>query len=304
MRCSEKVDARYQTLERLHERRQQVVSLYRQGHGVMQIVADSGLSYMTVRGVIHRFEQGGVNAIKPATRGKRMGQGRQLNEAQESAIRRAIFDCSPAQLGMPFGLWTRAAVMQLVAASFDIHLGLRGVGNYLARWGLTRQKPLKKALEQDTARVQAWLGTEYAAIRARAKAEACEIHWCDAAALPGACTGRPAVAPMGTTPMAFAVRETRHPLSMLSTVSNQGKTRWMVVNHACAAEPLQVFLQTLCQDVGKKVFVILGAPSTHLSLAVRVWLAQAHDKIELFQLGAGGPEQVPATTVSWSGAAQ
>jgi len=37
-------DARYQTLEQLHERRKQVVRLHRKGYGVMSIVELSGLS--------------------------------------------------------------------------------------------------------------------------------------------------------------------------------------------------------------------------------------------------------------------
>ena len=39
----DKEDARYQTLEQLHERRKQVVRLYRQGIGIMMIVKLSGL---------------------------------------------------------------------------------------------------------------------------------------------------------------------------------------------------------------------------------------------------------------------
>jgi hypothetical protein len=43
----DKEDARYQKLERLHERRKQVVRLHLRGTGVMQIVALTGLSYAT-----------------------------------------------------------------------------------------------------------------------------------------------------------------------------------------------------------------------------------------------------------------
>ena len=55
----EKADARYQTLEQLHERRKQVVRLHKQGIKVMQIVKVVGLSYPTVRTVIDLFVQGG-----------------------------------------------------------------------------------------------------------------------------------------------------------------------------------------------------------------------------------------------------
>ena len=61
----DKEDARFHTLERLHERRKQVVRLHRKGIGVMRIVELSGLSYPTVRGVIDRYKQGGTGTIKP-----------------------------------------------------------------------------------------------------------------------------------------------------------------------------------------------------------------------------------------------
>ena len=46
---------------------------------------------------------------------------------------------------MDFALWTRAAVMQLIERECDIKLSVRAVGNYLARWGFTPQKPIKRA---------------------------------------------------------------------------------------------------------------------------------------------------------------
>ncbi|MEO6024376.1 MAG: helix-turn-helix domain-containing protein, partial [Burkholderiales bacterium] len=61
----DKEDARYQTLEQLHERRKHVIRLHRKGHGVMSIVELSGLSYPAVRAVIDRYAEGGVGAIKP-----------------------------------------------------------------------------------------------------------------------------------------------------------------------------------------------------------------------------------------------
>ena len=57
----EKEDARYQTLEQLHERRKQVIRLHKKGIKVMQIVAMTGLSHPTVRSTIDLFE----GAFKP-----------------------------------------------------------------------------------------------------------------------------------------------------------------------------------------------------------------------------------------------
>ena len=82
----EKESARNQTQEQLHERRKQVVSLYKKGIKIMQIVAMTGLSYPTVRSVIDLFDAGGWSAVRPALRGRARGDGRVFSAAQEDVI--------------------------------------------------------------------------------------------------------------------------------------------------------------------------------------------------------------------------
>ena len=136
----EKEDARYQTLEQLHERRKQVVRLHKKGIKVMQIVAMTGLSYPTVRAAIDLFDAGGWGAVRPTLRGRARGDGRVLTAVQEDTIQRLIIDKRPEQLKMDFHLWSRAAVGQLIEQEFGIKLQARSIGKYLARWGFTPQK--------------------------------------------------------------------------------------------------------------------------------------------------------------------
>lgn len=63
--------------------------------------------------------------------------------------------------------------------------------------------------------------------------------------------------PKGQTPVAYAVGGKRHKLSMISTVTNQGKTRWMIVDEAFNSDKLIEFLQALVKDADKKIFLIL-----------------------------------------------
>lgn len=289
----EKDDARYLKLGQLHERRKQVVRLYRKGYGVMQIVDLSGLSYPTVRGVIDRYEADGMKAIEPARRGKRAGQGRMLTPEQERVIQRIICDKRPEQLKMEFALWSRAAVMQLIEREFGLKLSVRGVGNYLARWGFTPQKPIKKAYEQRPEAVQAWLDETYPKIQARAKAEGGEIHWGDETALVNTDVRGRSYAPAGKTPVTYTVGGTRHKLSMIATVTNQGKTRWMIIDEAFNADRFIEFLEALIKDANKKVFLILDNLRVHHSKPVKAWVAERTHQIELFYLPSYSPELNP-----------
>jgi len=289
----DKEDARFQTLDRLHERRKQVVRLHRQGLGVMRIVSLSGLSYPTVRATIERYDEGGAAAVKPARRGKRAGQGRSLSVAQEASIQRTICDKRPEQLKMEFALWSRAAVMQLIERECGITLSVRGVGTYLSRWGFTPQKPIKKAYEQRPEAVQAWLTEQYPEIEQRAKAEGAEIHWGDETALVNTDVRGRSYAPAGKTPVAYAVGGTRQKLSMIATVTNQGKTRWMIIDDAFNTDRLIEFLDALIRDAGRKVFLILDNLRVHHAKLVKAWVAERADKIELFYLPSYSPELNP-----------
>jgi transposase len=144
----EKEDARKQSREVLHERRKQVIRLYWKGMRVMQIVEHSGLSWYAVNAAIKVYLATGAGALKPAARDKKQGSDRMLSEAQESAVRRIICDKRPEPMKMEFALWNRAAVRQLIEREYAIALSVRGVGNYLKRWGFAPQKPIKKAYEQ------------------------------------------------------------------------------------------------------------------------------------------------------------
>ena len=289
----EKEDARFQTLEQLHERRKQVVRLHKKGIKVMQIVGMTGLSYPTVRAAIDLFEAGGWAAVRPAVRGRNRGDGRVLSQAQEQTVQRMIIDQRPEQLKMDFSLWSRAAVGQLIEQEFGIKLQVRSVGKYLARWGFTPQKPIKRAYEQSPEAVQAWLEGEYPAIEQRARAEGAEIHWGDETALVNTDVRGRSFAPAGKTPVTMAIGGTRQKLSMIATVTNQGKARWMIIDDAFDADKLIEFLQALVKDAGRKVFLILDNLRVHHSKLVKAWVAERSDQIELFYLPSYSPQLNP-----------
>ena len=286
----EKENAAKQTLEQLHERRKQVVRLHKKGIKIMQIVAMTGLSYPPVRACIDAFNEGGWPAIRPALRGRSPGLGRTLTQAHEEAIERTIIDKRPEQLKMDFFLWSRAAVVELISQEYGFKLHVRSVGKYLKRWGFTPQKPIKRAYEQSPQAVQAWLGGEYPAIEQRAKSEGAEIHWGDETALVNTDVRGRGFAPSGKTPVALTIGGARQKLSMIATVTNQGKTRWMIIDDAFDADKLIEFLAALIQDAGKKVFLILDNLRVHHSRLVKAWVVERATQIELFYLPSYSPQ--------------
>lgn len=74
-------------------------------------------------------------------------------------------------------LWTRDAVAQLIEDRFKIKLSKWTVGRYLKRWGMSPQKPVKKAYQQQPEVVRNWLEKEYPRIARKAALKKAEIHW-------------------------------------------------------------------------------------------------------------------------------
>ena len=289
----EKDDARKLSPAEQHERRRQVIRAHKRGRSRTQIAKEVGLSYTAVSKTIERFEAHGMAALAPRTRGRRSGEDRALSEEQEQAIQRTICDKRPEQLKMDFFLWSRAAVMQLIEREYGIKLHVRSVGKYLARWGFTPQKPIKRAYEQSPAAVKEWLDTQYPQIAQRAKAEGAEVHWGDETALVNTDVRGRSFAPKGHTPVAMAVGGTRQKLSMIATVTNQGKARWMIIDGAFNHERLIEFFESLVKDTGKKIFLILDNLGVHHCKPVKAWLAQHTEQMEVFYLPSYSPELNP-----------
>ena len=232
------------TREARHERRVQVIRLRRAGHTYDEIAALTGLSRTGVFDICKRHAASGASALRGAVGGRKMGELRLLSAEQEALVQKLIADKTPDQLKMAYALWSRAAVAELIAQRFGIKLQVRTMGLYLARWGFTPQKPLRKAYEQSPAAVKKWLDEDYPAIAARAKAEGAEIQWGDESGLRSDDVRGRSYAPRGETPV-MRVPNKRHGLSIISTVTNKGQTRWRIFDGALNSAILIDFLRRL-----------------------------------------------------------
>jgi hypothetical protein len=88
-------------------------------------------------------------------------------------------DHCPDQLKLPFALWTREAVRELIVRRTGLDLSVWTVGRLLRGWGFKPQKPVRRAYERNTAAVRRWMEKTYPGIRREAKALGGEIHWGD-----------------------------------------------------------------------------------------------------------------------------
>jgi transposase len=261
-----------------------------EGRRQKDVVAIFDISQAALTKWLKLYRQGGKAALIPHKRGRR--KSIQLEGWQAAQTVRTITDRCPDQVKLPWVLWTRDAVAQLIKERFGITVSRWTAGRYLKRWGFSPQKPVKRALEQNPEEVRHWLDVEYPRIKAAAQRDQAEIHWGDEMGIrsdhqTGTTWGR-----KGRTPVVPSSAK-RFKSNMISTITNKGTLRFMVFTKRFTAEVFIAFLRRLVVSVDHKAYLIVDNHSPHRAEKVKKWLAKHQDKIVVFYLPPYSPDLNP-----------
>jgi transposase len=80
---------------------------------------------------------------------------------------------------------------------------------------------------------------------------------------------------------------------MISSLTNQGKLRFMVYDGALNASIFLEFLKRLIKGATRKIFLIVDNLRVHRTKMVAAWAAENSGKIELFYLPPYAPDRNP-----------
>ncbi|MBN2641392.1 MAG: IS630 family transposase [Victivallales bacterium] len=285
-------DARTIKPQDLFERRKQAVKLFQKGMSRIEIGEIVGVHRNTVGEWIKLWQTSGIHALKVQEGGRPVGDGRILMPHEEKDIQKCLIDKCPDQLKLPFSLWTRKAVQLLIKERFDIDIAIRTVGKYLHKWVFTPQKPIKRSYERNEQHVTHWLNNEYPAIAARAKQEKAEIHWGDETGIRSDNVNGRSYAPKGKTPVRRS-RGASEQINMISSITNQGKVRFMFYKEKMCSDLLIKFMKRLIRSTDKKVYLLLDNLRVHHSKLVKEWLTEHKAFIEVYYLPSYSPDLNP-----------
>src|SRR3712207_1308049 len=115
------VDMRKLPAAAQEERRRQVIGLRQAGQTYDAIAAQVGLSPTGVFDVCKRYAEQGAAGLRTGPRGPEPGYGRFLDAGQEAETRELIRRHTPDELDLPFALWSRAAVRELIRQRSEEH---------------------------------------------------------------------------------------------------------------------------------------------------------------------------------------
>jgi transposase len=238
---------------------------------------------------IAKYREGGIEALKakPIPGAKPKLKGKQLQWLRETIVGK-----NPLQLKLPFALWTRAMVRELIEREFDIKLSEVSVGRLLKKLGFTVQKPLHRAYQQNPQLVLIWQAKELPRIRAMAKAEKATIYYADESNVRSDYHAGTTWALKGQTPV---VRSTgsRFKLNLLSAISPRGDLRFMAFEGRLNAELFCDFLKRLLHNADKPIYVIVDNHPVHRSYKVREFVESTQGRLKIFFLPPYSPELNP-----------
>jgi transposase len=287
------MDGRKLKHEVLTELRKRAVARVQTGESPEVVIRAMGFSRACIYNWLAMYRSGGWGALDARKRG---GRPRKLNGRIIRWVYQVVVGKDPRQYKFPFALWTRTAIATLIYQRYDIRLSANSVGRLLAQLGITPQKPLWRAYQQDSERVRQWVEEEYPSIAKEARQLGAEIWFADESGLRSDYHAGTTWGLKGKTPV---IRSTgaRHRLNMLSVVNRRGRMRFMIEKGGVNGEVMCRFLDRLMFGSSKPVFLIWDGHPTHKSREVAEKVRSYKGRLRVYLLPGYSPELNPGEGV-------
>jgi transposase len=280
----------HKTLEQLRIR---AVRQIEQGAHPDQVAAGLGMTRAAVYAWLAKYREGGLEALraKPVP-----GRPPKLQGQQLARLYGLVVGNDPRQLRLAFALWTRAMVRELIRREFGVRLSEVSVGRLLRKLGLSPQRPLYRAYQQNPKAVARWKAEEYPQLRAQAQQVGATVYFADEAGVRADSHAGTTWAPVGRTPV-VATTGDRFGVNLISAVTAKGKLRFAAYEGSLNGAVFIDFCRRLLHDTPGPVFLVLDGHPVHRSKAVKAFAASTNGRLRLCFLPGYAPELNPGEWV-------
>lgn len=271
------------------EERIQAVQLIESGRKIDDVVEIMGVGRRTVLEWWEKYRRGGLGELsaKFAT-----GRPTSLSDRQMLELRALIVGNDPRQLSFGLALWTREMIGELIRQRYRVTLSRVTVGRILKKLGMSPQRPLYRAYQQDPEKVRKWKEETYPAIREEASRRNAAIFFADEAAVRTDFHSGTTWAPVGQTPVVSATGE-RKSIMMVSAIGPRGELRFRIHEGSFRAAHFIEFCKQLIQDAESDIFLIVDGSSVHTAKETKEFVRSTQGKLSLFFLPPYSPELNP-----------
>lgn len=282
-------DARSYDHQTLEQMRIRAIECVHQGEHPADVARIIGVQRQVVYGWIAKYRAGGWDALKAKPIS---GRPQKLSGRAMKWIYETIVSKTPLQLKFDFALWTREIIRTLILKKFKIALSLASIGRLLAQLGLSVQRPLRAAYEQNPDMVNTWIAREYPRLKARAKREGATIFFADEAGIRSDYHSGTTWGAIGQTPV-VRVTGKRVSCNMVSAISAKGEMCFTVMSGRFNASAFIEFLKRLVVGRERKIFLVVDGHSSHHAKKTKQFVETIKDRLELVFLPPYSPELNP-----------
>ena len=180
----------------------------------------------------------------------------------------------------------------VIEKKLHIKIGIRAVGDLLARMKVTPQKPLRRAYERNEADVLEWKEKTYPKVLKMAKKQGAEIFFLDEAGVKSDPNLGKTWGIRGETPIVKTSGQRQH-INAISAVSPSGKFWFALYECKFNAEFFIAFLKNFMKYRRKPLILILDGHPSHGAKSVAKFIKSTKGKLQVIFLPPYAPDLNP-----------
>ena len=143
------IDLRKVGREGLKEIRRQVVRLKKMGKTGKEIEELTGVRQNRASEIWTAYQREGESSLERKKYGRKAGSHMVLTAEEQENIRKTVEEKIPEDFGIAGKLWTLGRTRQYIQMQFHKAIKERTLSDYMKRWGMSCQRPAKRARKQN-----------------------------------------------------------------------------------------------------------------------------------------------------------
>ena len=145
----EYIDLRKVERDGLKEIRRQVVRLKKMGKTGKEIEELTGVRQNRASEIWTAYQREGESSLERKKYGRKAGSHMVLTAEEQENIRKTVEEKIPEDFGIAGKLWTLGRTRQYIQMQFHKAVKERTLSDYMKRWGMSCQRPAKRARKQN-----------------------------------------------------------------------------------------------------------------------------------------------------------
>jgi transposase len=256
-----------------------------------KVAADLGVSRQTLSKWVNAYRKGGSRILQKKKKGRPTGIT--LTKFDAAKINRLILDNTPDQLGLPFHLWNKNALLKLADQRYGRSLSRSTLKRYLEIWKYLPVDPSPRRFCRDMKFDLGILESEgklpiekyYKNVSLQAKREGARVYWCNITPLRHDYPITPDYDAAGK-PQSKSSLGRKIEYFSISAITGRGSVHFMIFRQKITPPIFMEFMQRLIKENRRKVFVFMIEHRVQRFRSVKEWFEEASSLIRLFPFPA------------------